>query len=80
MILRNHIYSVDLNLTKNMCFFAFVTLVNMSVTICLNANEVHSFKYDQSINQFGPDQARRSVGRDLGPNGLQKLSADDSCR
>ena len=80
MILRNHIYSVDLTLTKkNVVFFAFVTLV-MSVTICLNANEVHSFKYDQSINQFGPDQARRSVGRDLGPNGLQKLSADDSCR
>ena len=29
-------------------------------------------------NSLDPDQARRFVGPDLGPNCLQKLSADDS--
>ena len=28
-------------------------------------------------NSLDPDQDRRSVGPDLGPNGLQRLSADD---
>ena len=46
------------------------------------------FKINFSKNSFGntirvsnsldPDQARHSVGPDLGPNCLQKLSADDS--
>ena len=31
-------------------------------------------------NSLDPDQARRSVGPDLGPNCLQKLSADDTSR
>ena len=29
-------------------------------------------------NSLGPDQARRFVGPDLGPNCLQRLSADDT--
>ena len=29
-------------------------------------------------NSLDPDQARRSVGPDLGPNCLQRLSADDT--
>ena len=29
-------------------------------------------------NSLGPDQARHSVGPDLGPNYLQNLSADDT--
>ena len=31
-------------------------------------------------NSLDPDQDRRSVGPDLGPNCLQKLSADDTSR
>ena len=31
-------------------------------------------------NGLDPDQARRFVGPDLGPNSLQLLSADDTCR
>ena len=31
-------------------------------------------------NSLEPDQARRSVGPDLGPNCLQRLSADDTYR
>ena len=29
-------------------------------------------------NRFDPDQGRRFVGPDLGPNCLQRLSADDT--
>ena len=31
-------------------------------------------------NSLDPDQARRSVGPDLGPNCFQKLSADNTIR
>ena len=31
-------------------------------------------------NSLKPDQARRFVGPDLGPNCLQRLSADDTSR
>ena len=31
-------------------------------------------------NSLDPDQDRRSVGPDLGPNCLQRLSADDTSR
>ena len=31
-------------------------------------------------NSLNPDQARQFVGPDLGPNCLQRLSADDTCR
>ena len=31
-------------------------------------------------NKLDPDQARQNVGPDLGPNCLQKISADDSQR
>ena len=30
-------------------------------------------------NSLDPDQARHFVGPDLGPNCLQRLSADDKC-
>ena len=32
------------------------------------------------LNRLDPDQARHFVGPDLGPNCLQKLSADDTRR
>ena len=31
-------------------------------------------------SSFDPDQARRFVGPDLGPNCLQRISADDTSR
>ena len=31
-------------------------------------------------SSLDPDQARQDVGPDLGPNCLQRLSADDTCR
>ena len=31
-------------------------------------------------NSLDPDQARQNVGPDLGPNCLQRLSADDTSR
>ena len=31
-------------------------------------------------NSLVPDQAQLNVGPDLGPNSLQRLSADDTCR
>ena len=31
-------------------------------------------------NILDPDQDRRSVGPDLGPNGLQRLSADNTSK
>ena len=31
-------------------------------------------------NSLDPDQAQHSVGPDLGPNCLQKLTADDTSR
>ena len=40
-----------------------------------------SFKNTMSdLNRVDPDRARRFVGPDLGPNCLQRLSADDTGR
>ena len=33
----------------------------------------------QSVKRLNPDQDRHSVGPDVGPNCLQRLSADDKC-
>ena len=37
-------------------------------------------EYNQSVKQLDPDQTRQNVGPDQGPNCLQLLSADDTCR
>ena len=38
-------------------------------------------EYHQRLsNSLDPDQARRSLGPDLVPNCLQKLSTEDTCR
>ena len=37
-------------------------------------------EYHQSINSSDPDQARRFVVPDLGPNCLLRLSADDKSK
>ena len=39
-----------------------------------------SLEYHLSVNSLGLDQVRRSVGPDLVPNCLQKLSANDTRR
>ena len=38
------------------------------------------FNAIQVSNSLDPDQARHFVGPDLGPNCLQRLSADNKCR
>ena len=37
-------------------------------------------EYQQDVNSLDPDQAQHFVGPDLGPNCLQRLSADDTSR
>ena len=37
-------------------------------------------EYHQSVKYLNPDQARRFVGPDLGPNCLQRFSAEDKIR
>ena len=39
-----------------------------------------SHLYQHSVKQFDPDQDQYVVGSDLGSNGLQRLSADDTSR
>ena len=36
-----------------------------------------SQEYEQGVNSFDPDQARRFVWPDLGPNCFQKLLGDE---
>ena len=38
----------------------------------------NSFRIPSGAKKFGPDQARKNAGPDLGPNCLQRLSADDT--
>ena len=38
------------------------------------------FQYDYQSNSLDPDQDRHLVGPDLGPNCLQRLTADDKIR
>ena len=46
-----------------------------------NTCSKNSFRNTVSVsNSLDPDQARRFVGPDLGPNCLQRLSADDKSR
>ena len=45
--------------------------------------EIHFFEkffleYFKNANSLDPDQAQSYVGPDLGPNSLQRLSADDT--
>ena len=53
-----------------------------SADIFFNTNFFEKFfqEYHQSVKQFGSSQAPQNVGPDLGPNCLQRLSADDTSR
>ena len=53
------------------CFYVF----------CWILKKKNSFKNTNRVpNSLAPDQARQNVGPDLGPNCLQRLSADDTSR
>ena len=51
-------------------------LLWVSVDFCQNSFFKKFFQRYPSVKQFDPDQDQYSVGPDLGPNCLQKLSAD----
>ena len=54
----------------------------MLIFFKINFFEKFFQEYIQSVitNSLDPDQVRHSVGLDLGPNCLQRLSADDTRR
>ena len=55
------------------CFFCGLLIFSKS------SFSKDSFRITMRVaNSLDPDQARHSVGPDLGPNCLQKLSADDA--
>ena len=59
------------------------TLCNSSSADFFRINFFSKEKIRDTIrvsNSLDPDQARRFVGPDLGPNCLQNLSAEDTCR
>ena len=59
------------------CFFVFVVCWFFSKSTVLK----NSFRNIIRVsNSLAPDQARQNVGPDLGPNCLQRLSADDTRR
>ena len=50
---------------------------------CAIFNSLNTVFFSNAIrvsNSLDPDQARHFVGSDLGPNCLQRLSADDNSR
>ena len=60
-----------------MIFHAFL----LSVDFFQKKNSKNSFKNTfRASNGLDPDQDRQSVGPDLGPNCLQRLSADDTAK
>ena len=66
---------------------AYCMLCNFSCFCCcrLTFFKINFFKknfqeYYEKSNSFDPDQDRHNVGPDLGPNCLQRLSADDKER
>ena len=67
-------------------YFALCLLVFACIfVVCLFIFKINflktSFRNTTRVsNNLDPDQARRSVGPDLDPNCLQRLSADDTSR
>ena len=70
---------------------SFIYLSRIYFTLCLLGNfssadfiqnqffrEKKSFRRTSVSNSLDPDQVRRFVGPDLGPNCLQRLSVDDT--
>ena len=58
------------------CFLSYVDFFFFKLNFSKN-----SFRNAIRVsNSLDPDQARQNVGPDLGPNCLQKLSADDKSR
>ena len=64
--------------------FAYLVILHAFFAVCwIFSKSTFSNNYFRNIisvsNRLNPDQARRFVGPDLGPNCLQRLSADDTC-
>ena len=74
MLLRKEIFYLCILGNFASVFFFLFSAVFFYFKINLSEN---SFRNATSVtNSFDPDQARRFVGPDLGPNCLQRLSAD----
>ena len=65
----------------NVCFFIFIACwVIFHAFAVFKINFLNNFFFKNTIrvsNSLDPDHDRRFVGPDLGPNCLQRLSADD---
>ena len=58
-----------------------VSLLSSGNLFIINFFKKNAFKVNTRVsNGLGPDQNRRSVGPDLVPNCLHRLSADDKSR
>ena len=65
-------------LHKSYCRFCHALAQIIVLTLCMHGNLIMTTI--RVANNLDPDQARLFVGPDLGPNCLQKLSADDKSR
>ena len=70
-------YSDTLNLTYWELYHVFWSSADFSKLTFLKNSFKNTIRMSNSLD---PDQAQHFVGPDLGPNCLQKLSADDSSR
>ena len=59
-------------------FFAFLSFADFFQNQLFSKNSFRNTIWVS--NRLGPDQARHFVGPDMGPNYLQKLSADNTRR
>ena len=67
---------------KEAYLFCMYQLINSEVSFCFLFFKFNFFKeffqeHNQSVKQFGSKLGTMNVGSDLGPNCLQRLSADD---
>ena len=62
-----HVTGQEINSLPTGCLFCYLLIFF----------KINFFEISSESNSLDPDQARRFVGPDLGPNCLQRLSADD---
>ena len=75
--MNNVFRNINLCLLGNFTCFFFCRLLIFSKTTFSKNSFRNAIRVSKSLD---PDQARCFVGPDLGPNCLQKLSADDTSR
>ena len=77
MWFKNYIFVKKCNLISfwifKYCFYYSFTLYYCAIFYSLDAGFFNTIRVSNSLD---PDQARHFVGPDLGPNCLQRLSAD----